>query len=724
MKQKFYYSVWVKAIAVLLCLASVFAASFVTIENGYLQNGDYYMTYSYHHGEPYPQITRILDHSRMAFVSYVDGLVEEEQTIQTEHGEISEDEIRHARVENGGMYYYSEEEGSDSEKAETAPPAGAEPGAAESLPATGLPTELPEEPAIRTVRRIDQTPEEWNRSIDSLAWSHDEMAGNESRLLDALAHYPIEYYYVANGAVVTNASKTDVLYFSSSPASVEWVDRSGQNLIRIRVTDDYYNWYTAHMEESREAFVTTVSWLIGLGILFCLALLYLVLVSGHRPEDDAIYQNPLDRLWVDVSLLLMLGIFIFSVVFYLESISYFDSSSLSALLLSLFAAAAAGFLLALGLSVVRNLKGGTFLRRTFLGALIAHYTKKGQHEKAEALRAVGQKYTRPLSGSGGKKAVLGILAFTVILFIFRSLMRHSLWAFLLFIAFLFVVIYLSAVAMNGISEIRRAIFEIRNGNTQYRIEGAFPGVIGRAADAVNHIGEGFTAAVEEQVRATRLKSELITNVSHDLKTPLTSIVSYTDLLANMKLTPNEANDYVAILGQKTQRLQKLTADLFDISKVESGNEDVKCEELDLSLLTKQALAELDAEIKASDLTFSLQISENAYAMGDGKKLSRVLENLLVNALKYSLPGTRVHVNVTRGEQSHRIEIKNIAKDPMDFTGGEITERFVRGEKSRTTEGSGLGLAIAKSYTEAMGGAFHVTVDGDLFKATVTLPAIQ
>ena len=230
------------------------------------------------------------------------------------------------------------------------------------------------------------------------------------------------------------------------------------------------------------------------------------------------------------------------------------------------------------------------------------------------------------------------------------------------------------------------------------------------------------AALQNELRAERMKSELITNVSHDLKTPLTSILSYSDLLCQEQLTPEEANDYAKIIHQKSLRLKNLTSDLFDISKVQSGAEQMQCERIDACTLVRQALGEQDKAIAESRLTLKVDIPERELPIwADGKKMSRVMENLIGNCIKYALPGTRVFVSAAERDGQAVIELKNIANYAMDFDPGEITERFVRGDAARSTEGSGLGLAIAKSYVEACGGALAVEVDGDLFKVCITFP---
>ena len=190
----------------------------------------------------------------------------------------------------------------------------------------------------------------------------------------------------------------------------------------------------------------------------------------------------------------------------------------------------------------------------------------------------------------------------------------------------------------------------------------------------------------------------------------------------MDLTPEEANDYAHIIHQKGLRLKNLTSDLFDISKVQSGAEQIISERLDACTLARQALAEQDKAVQESGLTVKAAIPERELPIwADGRKLSRVLENLIGNCVKYALKGTRVFLSVAEENGQAIIELKNTANYEMDFAADEITERFVRGDAARSTEGSGLGLAIAKSYTEACGGTFDVSVDGDQFKVRIGFP---
>jgi len=246
------------------------------------------------------------------------------------------------------------------------------------------------------------------------------------------------------------------------------------------------------------------------------------------------------------------------------------------------------------------------------------------------------------------------------------------------------------------------------------------------ADNLIHLQEGLADAVEARVKSERMKTELVTNVSHDLKTPLTSILSYSRLLDEQNL-PEPAGGYVKIICRKAERLQKLTGDLFEVSKAQSGNLPVQLVRLDLNAHLEQTLAELSEQIEKSGLAFRIKRPENAvWIDADGQKLYRVLENLIVNILNYALPATRVWIALTAQDGQAEISLRNISAEEINFTAEQITERFVRGDAARTQDestpsGSGLGLSIAKSFTEAIGGTFSLSIDGDIFSVFLRFP---
>ena len=238
------------------------------------------------------------------------------------------------------------------------------------------------------------------------------------------------------------------------------------------------------------------------------------------------------------------------------------------------------------------------------------------------------------------------------------------------------------------------------------------------ADGLIHLRDGISDAVNARVRSERMKAELITNVSHDLKTPLTSIISYSQLLDELQLD-EPAGGYVRILREKSARLQRLTQDLFEVSRAQSGSLPVRMTRLDLKAHLEQTLAELSERIDASGLAFRVRLPDAPVHIDcDGERLYRVLENLVVNALTYAMPGTRVYIDLGADGV---LSIRNVAAYEMTFSADEIAERFVRGDSSRTDGGTGLGLAIARSFTEAVGGRFALEIDGDVFRVTLSFP---
>jgi signal transduction histidine kinase len=261
--------------------------------------------------------------------------------------------------------------------------------------------------------------------------------------------------------------------------------------------------------------------------------------------------------------------------------------------------------------------------------------------------------------------------------------------------------------------------EIVSGNFDYIIEEKGKDDITRMAYNFNNIKIGFKRSMEGQIKSERLKTELITNVSHDLKTPLTSIINYVDLLKNKELSEEEKDGYIEVLDRKAQRLKVLIEDLFEAAKMSSGAAELNREKVDIVAILRQTLGEFDEKINSSSLTFRANIpSEKIFLYLDGKKTWRVFENLINNALKYSQPNTRVYIDLIETETIVRLTIKNISNYEMDFDVEEIFERFKRGDKSRNTEGSGLGLAIAKSIVELQDGKMSIDIDGDLFKVIV------
>ena len=513
--------------------------------------------------------------------------------------------------------------------------------------------------------------------------------------------------------------------------------------ILLRMTDEQVNDLRALWYADREMFLSAIRYTITLALVALAAFVYLLFVTGRRAKDEEVHLVLIDRMFVECNLALICAAAIGTVaIIFVVLDSTLNSGMgfevitypLTALLVCAFA-----LVMELILSLVRNLKNRTFIERSFILRAIRWCWRTlkrlcrwitGLCKRAG--RFIGRKregvWERLVKDYKTRNVLLilfgysAVLAFLAMLFGVMLDYVEGFFAVLLGICWFATACVFLVNRIGSFERIVEAIKRLRGGDLTYKLTDMPAGVFSAMAEDINSLGDGMQAALQNELRAERMKSELITNVSHDLKTPLTSILSYSDLLCQEHLTPEEANDYAKIIHQKSLRLKNLTSDLFDISKVQSGAEQMQCERIDACTLVRQALGEQDKAIAESRLTLKVDIPERELPIwADGKKMSRVMENLIGNCIKYALPGTRVFVSAAEREGQAVIELKNIANYAMDFDPGEITERFVRGDAARSTEGSGLGLAIAKSYVEACGGALAVEVDGDLFKVRITFP---
>lgn len=280
-----------------------------------------------------------------------------------------------------------------------------------------------------------------------------------------------------------------------------------------------------------------------------------------------------------------------------------------------------------------------------------------------------------------------------------------------------------AWVLSQLSRLIEGAKHLSEGDLSYKIDTAhLHGPFRRNADMLNRISRGCAVEVERRMKSEHLKTELLTNVSHDIKTPLTSIINYVDLLKKTDLQPKEAREYADVLERQSNRLKKLLEDLIEASKASTGNITVELAPTDAAELLRQAVGEYSERLTAQSLETVLRIGgESCTITADGRLLWRVFDNLLGNVVKYAMPGTRVYLDLTEQGGQSSIVVKNISREALNIDTDELMERFVRGDASRATEGSGLGLSIARSLTECMGGRFELSVDGDLFKVTLRFP---
>ncbi|HFL2424394.1 TPA: histidine kinase dimerization/phospho-acceptor domain-containing protein [Clostridioides difficile] len=316
-----------------------------------------------------------------------------------------------------------------------------------------------------------------------------------------------------------------------------------------------------------------------------------------------------------------------------------------------------------------------------------------------------------------KVIVIVIISLALIMAIStRSIGMGLLFSICIFLGF---TIYITK-RLSYLSYVIEGTERIKKGELDYKIKITGNDNFTFLAENINNIGEGLDRAIEEQVKSERMKSDLITNVSHDLKTPLTSIINYVDLIKKEEsIQPEYINDYINVLESKSKRLKLLIEDLFEASRVSSGNIELQISKIDLVQLLRQSIGELEEKLSKNNLYLKLNVpNDKVYIWADGRRMYRVFENLLSNIAKYSLEETRVYIDVYDYGEDVKVTMKNISSYELNFDPSEIMERFKRADESRNTEGSGLGLAIARDLVALQGGKFYIEIDGDLFKANL------
>ncbi|WP_218780406.1 sensor histidine kinase [Bacillus sp. EAC] len=433
--------------------------------------------------------------------------------------------------------------------------------------------------------------------------------------------------------------------------------------------------------------------LIGCSIGFLLSFVYLVFIIGRRSfKDREMYLNPIDRLFNDVNVALLICLII-SWVALVEPLTIEVINKLVFFLVIPFFIVA----LLLILSIIKHIKNGTLIKHTLIYLLLNKF-----------FAFIKDVYN---SGGTGVKTVLIVVGYPVVialtLFIFPITIGFAAW-----------FAYKQIKKFNAIKE---GVEQIKTGDFQHRIELNGKGEFARLSNNINSITDGLKTAVDRELKSERMKTELITNVSHDIRTPLTSIITYVDLLKKEK-NPSKIEEYVEVLDQKSQRLKLLTDDLFEAAKASSGTIPVHLERIDILSLLTQGLGEVNAKIEALDLTIKINHPQDKlYVTADGKLLWRSVENLLSNIFKYALRGSRVYIDIEDLGNEILLTFKNISAYELNISADELMERFKRGDESRNSQGSGLGLSIAKSLVDIQKGKFTIQVDGDLFKAMISMP---
>ena len=472
-------------------------------------------------------------------------------------------------------------------------------------------------------------------------------------------------------------------------------------------------YYTNLLVENRN----TLIWLTAVLFVLCLALvIFLLCAAGHKEGVEGIHLNWVDKIPLDLYLVvaILLGAGLFALGIDLSGASWWFMIVLIALL--------GAALVLLAMSVLMTLstrfKSGAFWKNT-----VIYFCLRLLLRMLKAIKA-GVSYCATHLHLYWQAGLIFVGVSLAELFFLAAFSRSAvvvIWVIAKLIeAPLLVLIVISLQKLKAGGE---ALAE-GNLNASVDLKHMY-GVLRSHGENLNSIAQGMQKAVQQQLKSERFRTDLITNVSHDIKTPLTSIVNYVDLLKKEDVQPEKAKEYIAVLDRQSARLKKLTEDLVEASKASSGTLPVHLEAVDVNVLLSQVSGEYQSRFELCKLEPIVKLSsEDPQILADGKLLWRVFDNLLSNICKYAMPGTRVYFTSEVLDGRVQISFKNISNYPLDITADELLERFVRGDSSRSTEGSGLGLSIAQSLTGLQKGTFDLVVDGDLFKANLSFPLLN
>lgn len=457
-------------------------------------------------------------------------------------------------------------------------------------------------------------------------------------------------------------------------------------------------------------------------VVFLISFIYLIVSAGRRKGSEQIHLSRYDKIpgEVIVFIVVVAGVFFgtsnlffdfASTVDYVIYMNYYPFNP-TELILSIFTILAVLFaeylfLMIVLMRIVRRRKAGIGYWDTSIFHMLG--------EKAvcmyDARKEVGRLLLLLIGGivcflicsafaSGyGLIAALGVLGMIFIPFLMiKRLIQEAIWR----------------------NRIYEGINHIAGGEPGYKINlDGMKSNERKAGEQINNLGEGLQIAVTQATKNERLKSELITNVSHDIKTPLTSIINYVDLIKRENIENEKVKEYIKVLDEKSQRLKHLTEDLVEASKANTGNLNLDMEKIDFMQLIHQTIGEFQDKFEERQLKTVVKLDKSpVWIYADGRRVWRVMENLLQNIYKYAMPQTRVYIESVTTSKKTTVTIKNISENPLNIPASELTERFIRGDVARTTEGSGLGLSIAKSLTELMNGTFELYLDGDLFRVSI------
>lgn len=446
--------------------------------------------------------------------------------------------------------------------------------------------------------------------------------------------------------------------------------------------------------------LSVLSWFIALSCM-----IFIVLGAGKSNRDDKVHLAHADYIFTEFWFICAgLGLTGLYAIYYYAVVNIPDRLIAWRLILTyLFVCIAAVILSIFFAGIVRRLKGGVFYKNSFIANLVDFITKLPFYKNLKGTHRIG----------------LCVLAYVAVIVGMMFLERkHLVIAISISVVVTFAFVAGLMALASQLETLRKGCEKIAQGDLDFKVDSSKNYVVVKdIANNLNRIGDGMQHAMDEKIKSERMKSELITNVSHDIKTPLTSIINYVDLLKRGGIDDKTAKEYIDILDKKSMRLKYLIEDLVEASKASTGNVSVEFNNVNCKEVLAQAVGEFEERFAKRGLEVITKLQdEYIVAYGDGRHMWRVIENMLSNSCKYSMANSRVYIELFQEEKFVYFTVKNISGTQLNISEEELMQRFVRGDSSRKTEGSGLGLSIARSLAEVQGGNFNIIIDGDLFKA--------